>query len=293
MLTQCRLCPRRCGIDRTKGQVGFCGMDSTIKIARSALHFWEEPCISGERGSGTVFFSGCNMKCIYCQNYDISTLGKGISVTADQLAKEFLSLQKKGAHNINLVTPTHYVPAIMDALDIAKKEGLNIPVIYNCGGYETEETIEMLSGYVSIYMPDIKYFSDKYAMEYSMAPNYFSYASKALTAMIDKVGEPVIDKDGIIKRGVIVRHLMLPGMLFETKKIMDYLSANFGDRIYISLMSQYTPTKNVLCHKALGHKINTEHYNSMVDYIEFLGLKNVFIQDVSSATDEFIPKWQY
>lgn len=289
MMSYCMLCPRGCKVDRSLGEKGFCGADSSIKIARSALHFWEEPCISGTKGSGTVFFSGCNMKCIYCQNYGISTLGRGAEVTEQELAGEFISLQEQGAHNINLVTPTHYVPGIMNALDIARGRGLCIPVAYNCGGYESVETIERLSGYVSIYMPDIKYFSDKYAVEYSKAPNYFEYATKALDAMVSQAGEPVLDDDGIMQSGVIVRHLMLPGMLFDTKKIMDYLSTNYGDSIYISLMSQYTPMPAAACHKKLCHRINEAHYESMVDYIEYLGLKNVFIQDISSSGEEYIP----
>lgn len=291
MLSSCTLCPRECKLNRISGQKGFCGADNSIKIARSALHFWEEPCISGTRGSGTVFFSHCTMKCIYCQNYEISTMGKGRVVTTYELADCFVDLQTKGAHNINLVTPTHYVPGIIEALDKARELGLNLPVAYNCGGYEKEETIELLKDHISIYMPDIKYFSDKYAIEYSSAPHYFEYAKKALDKMVNQVGESVFDANGIMQKGVIVRHLMLPGMLFETKKIVEYLAKTYGDSIYISLMSQYTPMPNVCCHPRLNGRLNPNHYEAMAEHIEFLGLKNVYLQDISSATSDFIPEF--
>ncbi len=291
MLSSCTLCPRKCGTDRFSGKIGFCGSDNRIKIARSALHFWEEPCISGKNGSGTVFFSGCNMKCIFCQNHIISTGGKGREVSVRELSDEFLRLQDMGAHNINLVTPTHYVPHIISALDIAKERGLTLPVAYNCGGYENVETIKLLWGYVDIYMPDIKYFSDKYALEYSKAPDYFRYAAEALEEMVSQVGTPIFDNDGIMKKGVIVRHLMLPGLLFDTKKIMDYLARQYGNNIYISLMSQYTPMPAVSSHKNLSRRLTKAHYESMVDYIELLGLENVFVQDIASATESFIPEF--
>ena len=291
MLSSCTLCPRECKVNRIKGEKGFCGADNLIKIARSALHFWEEPCISGTKGSGTVFFSHCNMKCIYCQNYEISTMGKGREVTTDELSESFLSLQEQGAHNINLVTPTHYAPGVIEALTKARERGLNLPVVYNCGGYEKEETIDFLKDHVSIYMPDIKYFSDKYALEYSMAPNYFEYAKKALAEMVSQIGEPVFDNDGIMQKGVIVRHLMLPGLLFETKKIVEYLAKTYGNSIYISLMSQYTPMSNVSCHPRLKARLNLRHYESMAEHIEFLGLTNVYLQDISSATSDFIPEF--
>ena len=224
MLTCCTLCPRNCGVDRTNNVAGFCGALDEVKIARAALHFWEEPCISGKKGSGTVFFSCCNMKCVYCQNYEISTLNKGMTISVSELADKFLMLQGEGAHNINLVTPTHFVPQIICALDEAKSRGLALPVVYNSSGYESVETIRLLKGYVDIYMPDLKYFSDKYAIKYSSAPNYFNIAKEAIEEMFNQVGTPVFDESGIMKKGMIVRHLMLPGLLFDSKKIMDYLS---------------------------------------------------------------------
>ena len=291
MLSSCTLCPRECSVNRTAGETGFCGLDNRIKVARMALHHWEEPCVSGTKGSGTVFFSGCNMKCIYCQNYDISRNCKGRFITEEELAQSFLSLQNEGAHNINLVTPTHYVPNIKKALDMARLDGLKIPAIYNCGGYEKQETIESLKGYIDIYMPDIKYFSDKYAVEYSMADGYFEYAKKALCEMVSQAGEPVLDENGIMQKGVIVRHLMLPSLLFETKKIIDYLASEYKDSIYISLMSQYTPMPSVSSHSRLNRRINVRHYEAMTEYIELLGLKNVYIQDITSPQDDFIPEF--
>ncbi len=291
MLSSCTLCPRECSVNRLSGQTGFCGADSRIKIARMALHHWEEPCVSGTKGSGTVFFSGCNMKCIYCQNYDISRNCKGRFITEEELAQGFTELQNEGAHNINLVTPTHYAPNIKNSLDMARMTGLTIPVIYNCGGYEKAETIKTLNGYIDIYMPDIKYFSDKYAIEYSMADGYFEHAKQALAEMVSQAGEPVLDKNGIMQSGVIVRHLMLPGLLFETKKIVDYLASEYKDSIYISLMSQYTPMPSVSSHSKLNKRINKAHYEAMTEYIELLGLKNVYIQDISSAQDDFIPEF--
>ncbi len=289
LLASCELCPRKCRANRIKGEKGFCGAGAKTKIARVALHMWEEPCVSGRNGSGTVFFSGCNMKCAYCQNYVISTDENGYWITEAELAESFLMLQEQGADNINLVTPTHYVPQIISSLDIAKSKGLNIPVIYNSGGYESVETIKLLRGYIDVYMPDFKYFSDKYAIEYSCAPSYFDVAAAAIEEMFQQVGKNVFDNRGMINKGVIVRHMMLPGLLFETKKILDYLHSSYGDNIYISLMSQYTPMPNVREHQKLSKRINESHYQAMVEYCLDCGIKNVFVQDISSAVQDFIP----
>ncbi len=290
-MSECTLCPRNCKVNREKGELGFCGAGSSVKIARASLHHWEEPCISGKDGSGTVFFSCCNMKCVYCQNYGISTENRGKTVTDEELAEAFLSLQEKGANNINLVTPTHFAFQIMKALDIARSKGLNLPVVYNCGGYESVETIKMLSGYVDIYMPDMKYFSDKYAVKYSAAPGYFDIAKAAIDEMYRQVGKPAFGKDGIMQRGVIVRHMMLPGLLFDTKKIIDYLYNTYKDDIYISLMSQYTPMPNVKNMPELDRKISEKQYEAMVEYAAGIGVKNAFVQDGSSAAESFIPEF--
>lgn len=289
LLHSCCLCPRKCGADRINGKTGFCGAGADIKIARSALHFWEEPCISGENGSGTVFFSCCTMKCVFCQNYTISTDNNGKSITIRQLADAFCDLQKQGANNINLVTPTHYVPQIINALDIAKGEGLTLPVVYNTGGYESLETLRLLNGYIDIYMPDFKYWDDKYALEYSRAPHYREVAAAALDEMFSQVGTPVFDKNGIMQKGMIVRHLMLPGLLFDSKKIIDYLYDRFGNDIFISLMSQYTPLEHVRDIPRLNRRINPKHYNAMLDYCMNKGITNAFVQEGSAASESFIP----
>ncbi len=289
MYSSCTLCPRECKVKREKGEVGFCGLLNKIKIARADLHFWEEPCISGKNGSGTVFFSGCNMKCIFCQNYDISTLNKGYNITVEKLSEIFLELQNKGANNINLVTPTHFVYDIIKALDIAKSKGLNIPVVYNSSGYEKVDIIKMLKGYIDIYIPDMKYFSDKYSMEFSLAKNYFNTAKESIYEMFKQVGVPVFNEKGIMKKGVIVRHLMLPGLLFDSKKIIDYLYDTYKDDIFISLMSQYTPTDNTCKVEKLNRKLNPKHYDTMIEYLEYKGIKNAYIQDIESAHSDYIP----
>lgn len=286
---QCNICPRRCGADRENGSLGFCGASNKIRIARAALHFWEEPCLSGKNGAGTVFFSHCNMKCVYCQNYRISTRGAGHEVSIGELAEIFLDLQSRGANNIDLVTPTHYALDIAEAVKKAKDSGLHIPVLYNCGGYESVETLKRLEGLIDIYMPDMKYYRDKYAMKYSSAPKYFETACAALEEMYRQTGAVVLDKNGIMQSGVIVRHMMLPGLMLDTKKIMDYLFDTYGNNIYISLMSQYTPLKNVERFPELNRKIDMKKYNSIVDYCMNRGMENVFIQEGSAAKESFIP----
>ena len=286
---QCNICPRRCGADRENGSLGFCGASNKIRIARAALHFWEEPCLSGKNGAGTVFFSHCNMKCVYCQNYRISTRGAGHEVSIGELAEIFLDLQSRGANNIDLVTPTHYALDIAEAVKKAKNSGLHIPVLYNCGGYESVETLKRLEGLIDIYMPDMKYYRDKYAVKYSSAPRYFETACAALEEMYRQTGAFVLDENGIMQSGVIVRHMMLPGLMLDTKKIMDYLFDTYGNNIYISLMSQYTPLKNVERFPELNRKIDMKKYNSIVDYCMNRGMENVFIQEGSAAKESFIP----
>lgn len=286
---QCNICPRRCGADRENGSLGFCGASNKIRIARAALHFWEEPCLSGKNGAGTVFFSHCNMKCVYCQNYRISTRGAGHEVSIGELAEIFLDLQSQGANNIDLVTPTHYALDIAEAVKKAKNSGLHIPVLYNCGGYESVETLKRLEGLIDIYMPDMKYYRDKYAVKYSSAPRYFETACAALEEMYRQTGAFVLDENGIMQSGVIVRHMMLPGLMLDTKKIMDYLFDTYGNNIYISLMSQYTPLKNVERFPELNRKIDMKKYNSIVDYCMNRGMENVFIQEGSAAKESFIP----
>ena len=291
-LSACRLCPRECGANRNAGETGFCGATDKIKIARAAPHMWEEPCISGKNGSGTVFFSHCTLKCVYCQNYQLSTENKGYEITEDELCEIFLNLQKQGVHNINLVTPTHYVPQIITALKSAKEQGLIIPIVYNTSGWEKAETLKMLEGLIDIYMPDMKYFTDKCAEKYSSVRGYFQIASKAVEEMTCQTGKCEFDKNGIMQKGVIVRHLMLPGMMSETKKIMEYLYKTYGNSIYVSLMSQYTPMPQVERFPEINRRLNMTQYDMMVEYCADLGMENVYIQDGESASESFIPPFE-
>ncbi len=290
-LNNCRLCPRECKVDRLNGKCGFCGAGANIRIARAALHFWEEPCISGDAGSGTVFFSNCTMKCVYCQNYEVSTNNLGYDVTAEELADIFLDLKNQRANNINLVTPTHYVPQIIKALDIAKSNGMNLPVVYNTSGYENVRTIEMLNGYVDVYMPDFKYYNDDAAVKYSKAYNYREAVTAALDAMYSSVGKPVFDKNGIMQKGMIIRHLMLPNMLNDTVHIINYINKRFGNNVYFSLMSQYTPVRYIADMPSLNEKLDMKKYNEAVRLCERLGMENVFLQDSEASSESFIPEF--
>ena len=240
-LANCRLCPRNCGVNRLAGDRGACGMGADIKAARAALHFWEEPCISGTRGSGTVFFSGCSLHCSFCQNEPISRGRAGKNISIGRLCEIFFELKAQGAHNINLVTPTHFIPQITAALRMAKENGLNLPVVCNCGGYESVESLRIWDGLIDIYLPDLKFYSGRLSKSLCDAPDYFEKAAAALSEMFRQTGEPVFDADGLMKKGMIVRHLMLPGHLFDTRKILAYLCSTYGNRMYISLMNQYTP----------------------------------------------------
>lgn len=287
----CTLCPRNCKADRSKGETGFCGTDSRIKIARAALHFWEEPCLSGKNGSGTVFFSGCNLRCVFCQNYKISTCCAGKYITEEELAEIFLELQRQKAHNINLVTATHFVPQVINALNIAKEKGLKIPVVYNCGGYESVDTLSTLKGLVDIYLPDFKYFDNRYAIKYSSAKNYRETAQAAIAEMYKQTGSAEFDKDGIMKRGVIVRHLMLPGLLFDSKKIIDYLYNTYGSRIWISIMNQYTPLEHVKKFPELTRPVDKRCYDKLIDYAAEIGVTNAFIQEGGTVGESFIPEF--
>ena len=293
LLKKCNLCPRTCGVNRLEGRRGFCGAEDMVKVARAALHHWEEPCVSGEIGSGTVFFSYCTLKCVFCQNFDISQCKAGKEISIERLGEIFLELQEKGALNINLVTPTHFVPQIIEGLKIAKANGLQIPVVYNSSGYETVETIKLLNGYVDVYLPDMKYFNTKYSTKYSKAPEYFDYAKKAVDEMVSQVGEPVFNKDGIIQKGVIIRHLMLPGLLFDSKKVIDYIHKTYGKKVFISLMNQYTPLEHVKDYPEIDKILNPKHYESLINYALDIGITNGFIQEEGTAKESFIPPFDY
>ncbi len=285
-LTKCKLCPRNCGVDRTK-TIGFCGANNKMKIARADLHFWEEPCISGESGSGTIFFSYCNLKCIFCQNYKISSEHIGKEISIEKFSEICLDLQNKGALNINLVTPTHYIPLIVDGLKLAKKSGLTIPIVYNTSSYENVESLKLLDGLIDIYLPDFKYFDDLYAIKYSNANDYKKYASLAITEMYRQVGKPIFEND-IMKKGIIVRHLLLPGLIDDSKKIIKYLYDTYKDDIYISIMNQYTPIKK-LQYEELNHRIKNSIYDEIIDYAYDLGIRNAFVQEGETQKKSFIP----
>ena len=293
LLESCNLCPRNCGVNRLNGNRGFCGASDKIRVARAALHYWEEPCISGEDGSGTVFFSHCTLKCVFCQNYDISQCEYGKEITTERLAEIFIELQEKGALNINLVTPTHDVVQIIVAIKQSRKHGLNLPIIYNSSGYEKVETIKLLKGYIDVYLPDLKYFNNKYSTKYSKAINYFQFAKEAIDEMVDQAGEVKFDENGIVQKGVIIRHLMLPGLLFDSKKIIDYIYNKYGNKVYISVMNQYTPLENVKDYPEINKRLNSKHYDAMIDYAVSIGVENGFIQEEGTDKESFIPLFNY
>ena len=286
---RCELCPRRCGANRLAGKNGFCGGGKEVKVARAALHFWEEPCISGEEGSGTVFFSGCTMRCVFCQNREISRGEAGKLVSIERLAEIFLELQGKGANNINLVTPMHYAPQITAALDIARKNGLSLPIVWNTGGWELPESVEAVKNYSDIWLTDFKYFDNSLAEKFSNAKDYFENASASLKKMLRQTGEPVFDDDGMMKKGIIVRHLVLPGHTDDSKKVLRWLWKNFGDKIWISIMNQYTPLCSDEKFPELSRKVTDEEYDEVVDFAVSLGIENAFVQDGEAVSESFIP----
>ena len=290
MTDPCNLCPRHCNADRAV-QAGYCGMPDTILVSRAALHMWEEPVISGEHGSGTVFFAGCNLKCIFCQNYEIAhktSEARYKAVSEEELCDLFFKLKEKGAHNINLVTPTHYIPQIRKALLLAKDKGLGLPVVYNTSSYENVDALRMLAGLVDVYLPDLKYTDPAIAAEYSHAPDYFETATAAIEEMFRQVGEPDFDGD-LMKKGIIVRHLVLPGHTNDSKAVLKYLYETYHDRIYISIMNQYTPMERMKTHPLLGRRITGREYERVVNYALDLGIQNAFIQEGDVAKESFIP----
>ena len=288
VLNKCNLCPRNCLVNRNCGEVGFCKAGNKIMIAKYYLHKWEEPCITGKNGSGTIFFTYCNLRCLFCQNYKISSLNYGLEISTKRFSEICLELQDRGATNINLVTPTHFVPLIIDGIKLAKKNGLVIPIVYNSSGYETVDTIKMLEGIVDIYLPDFKYYSDEYAIKYSGCKDYFKYASEALCEMVKQKGSCKFDNDGNMISGVLVRHLLLPGMEDDSKKILKYLYDNYGSNIYISIMNQYTPVRKCK-YEELNSKIDNSVYEDVIDYAWDIGIRNAFIQEEGTQSDSFIP----
>ncbi len=288
MSGKCSLCPRECFADRNI-TTGYCGVNNTLRVARAALHFWEEPCISGSEGSGAVFFTGCNLRCVFCQNYQIARAEQGKEITAHRLSEIFLELQAQKANNINLVTGTHYVPQVVEALGLAKEQGLQIPVVYNCGGYESVETLKLLEGLVDIYLPDFKYVDRERAKRYSHAEDYPEVAKAALAEMVRQQPMHKFDERGNMQKGVIVRHLMLPGGIKDSKAVVKYLYETYGDGIYISLMNQYTPLPHVAEYPEINRKLKKFEYDRLVDYAIALGVENGFIQEGETAEESFIP----
>ena len=287
----CVQCPRKCNKEREEGKessFGYCQVSVLPKVARAALHFWEEPCISGEEGSGTVFFSGCNLRCVYCQNVEIAAGVRGRTISTERLAEIFLELQEKGANNINLVTPSHYYAQIKEAL-LLVKEKLHIPVIANTSSYDSVEVLREMEGLIDIYLADYKYADSALAAKYSHATDYPQVAAEALKEMFRQVGEPEFDERGIMKKGMVVRHLLLPGCIEDSKAVLKYLYETFGDSVFISIMNQYTPLVHVKPYPELNRRITEEEYEEIVDYAIELGIENGFVQEGETAEESFIP----
>lgn len=289
MLNSCTLCPHNCKVNRLEGKKGRCKCDNTLKIALASLHKFEEPCISGTNGSGTVFFTNCNLNCIYCQNYEISQGGKGKEITIQTLADIFIKQQEKCAHNINLVTPTMYVYQIIEAIKLARKNGLKIPIIYNSNGYENVETIKMLNGYIDVYLPDLKYYTNELSKKYSNVDNYFEVATNAIKEMYSQVGNAVFDDNGIIQKGVIIRHLFLPNHIQNTKNILKWINENLPKDIYVSVMAQYFPTYKAKNDSLINRKLNKKEYKEVLNYLYSLDLQNGYIQELGNHEEEYVP----
>ena len=290
-LEKCEICPHKCGVNRSIGQIGRCRCNDKIKIALASIHNYEEPCISGKNGSGTIFFSNCNLNCMYCQNYEISQLGKGREISIEDLANIFISQEKKNVNNINLVTPTMYAYQIIEAIKIAKKKGFNLPIIYNSNGYENIETIKALKGYINVYLPDLKYYSNELSKKYSNVDKYFETASIAIKEMYNQVGTAVFNENGIIQRGVIIRHLILPNHLQNTKHILKWIKKNMPDDIYVSIMAQYFPTYKAKQDKYINRKLSKKEYKEIENFLYTLNLKNGYIQELGEHEEEYVPTW--
>lgn len=291
-LENCTLCPHKCSINRNGGQIGRCKSKDTVKIALYSTHNFEEPCISGKKGSGTVFFSNCNMNCVFCQNYEISQQGKGKEITIEDLAEIFLIQQSKNVENINLVTPTSYVPQIIEAIKIARKNGLNLPIVYNTNGYENVETIKMLDGYIDIYLPDLKYSDDNLAKRLSKVDNYFEIATEAIKEMKKQVGKTEFNENGIMKKGIIIRHLVLPNHILNSRRVLRWINDNIPDS-YVSVMAQYFPTYKAKEIEDINRKLTKKEYQEIENYLYRLNLGNGYIQELGEHEEEYVPKWEW
>lgn len=288
-MTQCALCPRRCRAWRDQGERGFCGADQELRVARASLHMWEEPPLSGSKGSGTVFFSGCSLRCVYCQNRAISRGQAGKSITVQRLAEIFLEQQERGAHNLNLVTGDHYIPQILAALTEAKTGGFHLPVVWNCSGYQSVDSLRLLEGFVDIWLTDFKYLSPERAERYSMARDYPEVAWAAAEEMFRQQPKACFDAEGIMQKGLIFRHLLLPGGLEDSKNVLQKLFSRFGNRVWYSLMSQYTPMPDLDDYQELQRRVTGAEYDELVDFCVDLGMENAFVQEGEAAAESFIP----
>ncbi len=289
-LKKCEICPYKCKVNRLE-KIGNCKATDKLEISLVSLHSFEEPCMSGKNGSGTIFFTHCNLHCMFCQNYEISQQGKGNEITIEELAQIFIAQQERGAHNINLVTPTMYAYHIIEAIKIAKEKGLSIPIIYNSNGYEKIETIKALKGYIDIYLPDLKYYSNEIAIKYSKAPYYFEIATKAILEMIKQVGSPQFDEEGMIKKGVMIRHLVLPNYIQNTKNILKWLKENIPEEVYINVMAQYFPTYKAKEDELINRKLTKKEYKQVEEYFYLLDFKNGYMQELGEHEEEYVPKW--
>ena len=291
-LEKCNICPHNCEINRLNGEVGRCKATDKVKVALASIHNFEEPCISGEKGSGTVFFSNCNLRCIFCQNYKISQLGLGEEISIEELADIFIDEQNKNVENINLVTPTMYVYQIIEAIKIARSKGLYIPIVYNSNGYENVETIKKLKGYIDIYLPDLKYSNDKISYKYSGIKHYFESATAAIKEMYNQVGNPVLDENGIMKKGLIIRHLVLPNNLQNSKDILKWINDNIEKKVFVSIMAQYFPTHKSNQFPEINRKLTKEEYEEIEDYLYSLDLDNGYIQELGEHEEEYVPDFE-
>ncbi len=288
-LRNCQVCPRRCGVDRLAGELGFCRAGAEVRLGLVSIHRWEEPCLTGSGGAGTVFFSHCNLGCVYCQNHQISDQGQGTDVSVQRLSEIFLEQQRRGAATLDLVTPSHYLPQIVEALRGAKARGLSIPVVYNTGGYELASSLEALRGLVDVFLPDLKYFDALAARRYSGAPDYFHQASRAIEKMFQLAGPFQLSPQGLLQRGLLVRHLVLPGLYRDSLKVLDYLWDSFGHQIMVSLMSQYTPLGGAAGYPEINRRVTTYEYRKVVDYALSLGMVHCYIQQGGAASEDFVP----
>jgi putative pyruvate formate lyase activating enzyme len=295
-LSKCEICPRKCKVNRISGKKGYCKLDDKIYLALVSTHYFEEPCISGKKGSGTIFFSNCNLSCIFCQNHEISQEGKGKEVTIERLAEIMLEQQSRGVNNINLVTPTMYAYHIIEAIKIARSKGLTIPIVYNTNGYENVETLKDLEGFIDIYLPDLKYFDNEAAIKFSKAPNYFEIATEAIKEMARQTKENVFNEDGIMQKGMIIRHLVLPNHIQNSKHVLKWIKDNLPEDTMVSIMAQYFPTYKVKTDesfKDINRKLNMKEYKEIEDYVFSLNLENGYMQDLGEHEEEFVPNFDF